>query len=110
MRKLDRGNVPAPVCLANYQVGAHTWNSLTYEDKEQIRQSLEQLQGRRCAYCEGSLDALGQHIEHFRRKGIGHFPQFTFSWSNLYWSCYQDDSCGRFKDHSAGAYNPNDLI
>jgi uncharacterized protein (TIGR02646 family) len=68
------------------------------------------MQGRRCAYCEGSLDALGCHIEHFRRKDGAHSPHLTFVWANLYWSCNQADSCGRYKDHGAGAYNPNDLV
>jgi uncharacterized protein (TIGR02646 family) len=54
------------------------------------------------------LDALGQHIEHFRRKH--HFQHLTFEWNNLYWSCYQDDSCGRYKDHGAGEFNVNDII
>ena len=56
----------------------------------------------------GHLDALGQHIEHFRRKK--HFPELTFTWANLYWSCDQTDSCGHYKDHGAGAYNVNDLV
>ncbi len=66
------------------------------------------MQGRRCAYCEGPLDALGQHIEHFRRKRD--FVHLTFSWTNLYWSCDQSDSCGHHKDQRAGAYNPADLL
>jgi uncharacterized protein (TIGR02646 family) len=53
---------------------------------------------------------LGQHIEHFRRRAQGHFPQLTFVWSNLYWSCDQQDSCGHYKDHGAGPYNVNELI
>jgi uncharacterized protein (TIGR02646 family) len=68
------------------------------------------MQGRRCAYCEGSLDVLGRHVEHFRRKHAAHFPHLTFVWANLYWSCDQADSCGRFKDHGAGVYDPDDLV
>ena len=110
MQKLNRPNVLEPACLANYQHVHHNWDNVTSEDKAQIRQQLEQMQGRRCAYCEGSLDALGNHIEHFRRKRQGHFPHLTFAWSNLYWSCDQKDSCGHYKDHGAGTYNVNDLI
>jgi uncharacterized protein (TIGR02646 family) len=66
------------------------------------------MQGRRCAYCEGPLDSLGQHIEHFRRKR--RFPHLTFEWANLYWSCDQPDSCGHYKDHGAGDYNIADLL
>jgi len=110
MQKLNRANVAEPACLANYQHGQQNWDDVTNGDKAQIRQQLEQMQARRCAYCEGSLDVLGNHIEHFRRKAPGHFPNLTFTWSNLYWSCDQKDSCGHYKDHGAGAYNVNDLI
>jgi uncharacterized protein (TIGR02646 family) len=110
MRLLDRGSAPVPPCLAGYNHGQHTWDDVTGAHKADIRSSLEQMQGRRCAYCEGSLDILGQHIEHFRRKHSAHFPHLAFTWTNLYWSCNQTDSCGRYKDHSAGPYNPNDLL
>jgi len=66
------------------------------------------MQGQRCAYCEGPLHDLGRHIEHFRRKGAN--PHLTFCWENLYWSCDQDDSCGRFKDNHAGSFDVNELI
>jgi uncharacterized protein (TIGR02646 family) len=69
------------------------------------------MQGRRCAYCEGSLEILGKHIEHFRRKHQFHFPELTFAWNNLYWSCNQSDSCGHYKDSGAAKpYNINELI
>jgi uncharacterized protein (TIGR02646 family) len=110
MRSLNRAIINEPPCLANYHHGHHRWDDLTPQDKDQIRHQLEQMQGRRCAYCEGSLDALGSHIEHFRRKRQGHFPNLTFTWSNLYWSCDQKDSCGHHKDHGAGAYDVNDLV
>jgi len=107
MRKLDRPN-PAPPCLCSYNHGAHSWNDVQPADKAQIRAHLETMQGKRCAYCEGSLDALGQHIEHFRRKSA--HPALTFDWNNLFWSCDQNDSCGHFKDRGAGQYNIADLI
>jgi uncharacterized protein (TIGR02646 family) len=110
MRQLNRAVVVEPACLGIYQHGRHNWDDVTCGDKAQIRQQLEQMQGRRCAYCEGSLDALGNHIEHFRRKGHGHFPHLTFSWGNLFWSCDQKDSCGHNKDHGAGTYAVNDLV
>lgn len=108
MRSLDRTAVAAPPCLGQYRHGTHTWGDVGPPDKQQIRAHLEQLQGRMCAYCEGPLDSLGQHIEHFRRKH--HFPRLTFDWVNLFWSCDRDDSCGRFKDHDAGAYDSDDII
>jgi len=107
MHKLDRTSVEAPPCLANYRHGENTWDDVK-DDKAQIHVQLERLQGRRCAYCEGSLDDLGQHIDHLRQRRA--FPKLTFQWPNLYWSCLADDSCGRYKDHEAGPYEHDDLI
>ena len=107
MRRLNRGDVDVPACLVEFRHGEHTWDDVRAH-KAEIHACLEQMQGRRCAYCEGPLDTLGQHVEHFRRKF--HFPLLTFVWTNLYWSCDQKDSCGHFKDHGAGAYDVNDLI
>jgi uncharacterized protein (TIGR02646 family) len=66
------------------------------------------MQGERCAYCEASIDDMGYHIEHFRRKH--HFPHLTFTWSNLLLCCGKDDCCGHFKDRGGSPYNINDLI
>ncbi|WP_404292142.1 retron system putative HNH endonuclease [Microvirga sp. RSM25] len=108
MRKLERSNIPEPQCLPSYEHGRHTWNDLEPKHKDEIRVHLELLQGRRCAYCEGALEELGDHIEHFRTRK--RFPKLTFSWRNLYWSCDKTDSCGHFKDNGAGSYDPDDLI
>jgi len=108
MKKLDRSITIEPACLSDYCYKTKNWDAVTSEDKEQIRNGLFDMQGRCCAYCEGPLDVLGQHIEHFRRKS--HHPYLTFQWSNLFWSCDQRDSCGHFKDHGAGVYSPNDIV
>lgn len=105
MHLLNRGSPPA--CLANYQHGVDQWTNLTPTEREEIRNALEAMQGRRCAYCEGELDVHGQHIEHFRQRG--RFPQGTFDWTNLFWSCEREDSCGKHKDR-CGFYPPADLI
>jgi uncharacterized protein (TIGR02646 family) len=65
------------------------------------------MQGQRCAYCEGDLNSLGQHIEHFRQRD--RHPRLTFEWHNLFWSCDREDSCGTYKDNSA-THNENDLL
>lgn len=108
MKKLDRDAVPAPPCLAEYDHRRKTWDDVTPEHKKEIRSHLEALQGKRCAYCETDLSAVPSHIEHFRRKSR-HSP-LTFEWKNLYWSCDEKDSCGHFKDHGAGKYDPADLV
>src|SRR5262249_41835004 len=38
------------------------------------------------------------------------FPQLTFAWANLFWSCDQAGHCGCFKDRESGPYDPDDLI
>jgi uncharacterized protein (TIGR02646 family) len=108
MRKLNRAICPAPACLGGYTHGVHTWDNVSSVHKGEIRTHLETMQGRRCAYCEGDIETLGQHIEHFRRKSS--HPALTFDWDNLFWSCDQTDSCGHFKDCGAGPYNVTDLI
>ena len=108
MRKLNRTSVAAPGCLASYKHGADNWESVESEHKAEIRKCLHVMQGQWCAYCEGALDVLGQHIEHFEPKSKR--PQATFSWSNLFCSCQKLDSCGHFKDSGAGSYKQADLI
>ncbi len=107
MHFLNRG--PAPACLAKYQHGVHQWTNLTpsQQEREEVKAALEAMQGRRCAYCECDLGVHGQHIEHFRQRG--RYPQGTFDWDNLFWSCEREDSCGKHKDR-CGVYPPADLI
>lgn len=108
MRKLDRTKVPTPSCLARYQHGRHRWSDLSPEDKQELQTCLEKLQGRLCAYCEGSLDVFGKHIEHFRPKGQDSTQ--TFRWENLYWSCNHEESCGHHKDHKGKPFHVDELI
>ena len=110
MHSLDRSAVPAPACLARYRHGTHQWDMdhPTREHRAEIWQALNAMQERLCAYCEGSLDKLGQHIEHFRTRNSA--PQLTYAWTNLLGSCDQTDCCGHYKDNRAGPYNANELI
>lgn len=96
MHKLNRSEIPAPRCLRKYQHGRDNWDTLSQEDKLQIQVALEQMQGRRCAYCECGLDQQGKHIEHFRQRS--RYSQGTFDWNNLFWSCCRQESCGIHKD------------
>lgn len=105
MHKLQRG--PAPACLSRYRHGANNWNDLTADDKKELWQKLDDMQGQRCAYCEGELRADKRHIEHFRQKGRD--PKVTFLWSNLFGSCNRFENCGKYKD-GLPPYNPADLI
>lgn len=110
MHKLDRASIASPICLSLYHHTTHKWDDLSGEHKREIRECLKQMQGARCAYCEGAVynDA---HIEHFRRKNPLHYPQLTFDWANLFLSCESHEHCGHFKDRpSADPYSPADLI
>ncbi len=109
MKLLDRNRATRPACLDSFQHGRDTWGHPDMGAcRPVIRASLEQMQGKLCAYCEGSLDSLGQHIEHFWDRD--RYPQRTFDWHNMYWSCDRGDSCGRFKDNHASSFHPADLV
>ncbi|GHU03948.1 hypothetical protein FACS1894158_03340 [Betaproteobacteria bacterium] len=106
MHKLQRG--AAPTCLAHYQHGRDDWSQVSSADKAAIWRELDDMQGKRCAYCEADIsNTNNKHIEHFRQRG--RFPQGTFDWSNLFGSCSREESCGKHKDQ-CGAYNPADIV
>jgi uncharacterized protein (TIGR02646 family) len=113
MHKLHRDPV-APICLSHYQHSVDKWSmkSPTPDDRNQIWEKLQAMQGLRCAYCEAPI-SRGQgksHIEHFRNRKS--FPQGTFDWSNLFGSCDRKETCGHAKDDPklTGAYDSADLI
>jgi uncharacterized protein (TIGR02646 family) len=106
MHRLNRGQTP--LCLSKYQHGRNNWRDLTDQDREEIWQALEAMQGSRCAYCEAGITQYRRHIEHFVKKGRN--PRVTFQWENLFGSCNREDSCGKYKDHSASPYSDADLL
>jgi len=107
MHQLHRTACAAPTCLSRFLHGRNTWDDLTDNDRQEICFALEAMQGRRCAYCECSLNEHDQHIEHFQQRG--RYPRGTFDWENLFWSCSRVGSCGKHKD-VCGPYNHADLI
>lgn len=113
MHKIDRSAVPHPICLNQYNHPAHRWDNLNAQCKREIRESVIALSSQqnaypRCAYCEGPVYHEG-HIEHFRRKKK--FPELTFEWENLFFSCDGRYHCGHYKDRKdAPPYNPDNLI
>jgi len=107
MHKLERGEPPN--CLSTFKHGKHTWENLTYHDREEIWIALEAMQGQRCAYCECDISNGRKNIEHFRQKASHRYPQGTFEWANLFGSCTHPTSCGSHKDNF-GNYPFEDLI
>lgn len=107
MHKLQRGS--APGCLQNYQHGRDNWNQVTPNEKLEIWNHLEAMQGQRCAYCEAGIVENNRHIEHFRQKAGHRYPQGTFEWDNLFGSCNRPNNCGKHKDN-CGNYDYRNLI
>lgn len=109
MHKLSRG--AAPTCLANYRHGLNNWGDVTSDEKKEIWVEIKKMQGQRCAYCEKEIDGNKRHIEHFHQKEHkqkGHNPKVTFQWSNLFGSCNQEETCGKYKDRQK--YDSQHLI
>ncbi len=106
MHKLQRD--VAPACLARYKHGRNQWshNVPTVDERTDIWNKLEQMQGARCAYCEADIVTGPRHIEHFRQRS--RYPQGTFEWANLFGSCNRGESCGKHKDKCG--YTPEDLL
>ncbi len=115
MHFLDRSQVPVPECLVAPEAG-RTYEHLRGSETAQIRTELLKLQLNRCAYCErrtGDQPEDG-HIEHFRDQS-GHKGQ-TLDWSNMFWSCKDERTCGKHKDKCRKfqgvkqRFDPSDLI
>ncbi|MFG0450541.1 MULTISPECIES: retron Ec78 anti-phage system effector HNH endonuclease PtuB [Shewanella] len=105
MHKLKRG--AAPTCLSHFHHGRHNWGDVTSDNKNDIWVELTAMQGERCAYCEVGISQGSRHIEHFRQKGRD--PTQTFAWQNLFGSCNNPNTCGKYKDEQ-GVYPPAVLI
>lgn len=110
MHKLKRPKTPdALEKLKEKYPATDEWSEVVDAQKDEIRTALFSMQGYFCAYCErtvtsqyGHEDKTG-HIEHYRRRKF--FPQHTFDWNNLFYSCSNHDSCGKHKDEKIPAGN-----
>lgn len=105
MHRLNRPLL-APRCLRLYADCCAPWSDVTSQDKDEIWQSIEAMQRRRCAYCEVQITRQKAHIEHFEQRSRR--ADLTFDWENLFGSCNREDSCGRHKDRAV--YAAVDLI
>lgn len=53
---------------------------------EQVRSTLREMFGPKCAYCEGDVSALSpQHVEHYRPAS--RYPALAYEWENLLLAC-----------------------
>lgn len=110
MHKLERDPVP-PACLVRYRHGRDQWSaqSPNAEERAQIWEKLDAMQGSRCAYCESALTERKRKIEHFRQRDSNRYPQGTFEWSNLFGACIHSGHCDSSKD-TYGEYDYRLLI
>jgi uncharacterized protein (TIGR02646 family) len=114
MHRIDRAAVPVPTCLA--APAGSRYDDLRGAEKEEIRAALLALQKHRCAYCERRTgeERDDGHIEHFRKQADRR--DLDLSWSNLYWSCRDEKTCGKHKDKCdrpsgrLARFDPDDLI
>ena len=54
----------------------------------EIKNALKAMFHGKCAYCESNISHVAYgHIEHFRPKAVGRYPQLAFEWSNLFLAC-----------------------
>ncbi|MFO0757614.1 MAG: retron system putative HNH endonuclease [Byssovorax sp.] len=113
MHKLDRASVPVPACLASPDVPGpqRKYKDLHSTEKDEIRRALFQMQGgERCAYCERrTSDRAGNHpndghVEHFRDQANN--QHLDRHWPNLFWSCNDEETCGKHKDKCRGVDGP----
>lgn len=106
MHKLVRTQEPSELTQARAD-GIPDWDHFPGEARKAVRDELLLMQNFRCAYCERKLhdasseeeDKWDGHIEHFRRKARDFYPELTFVWDNLFYSCKTGATCGRYKDH-----------
>lgn len=97
MHKLDRNSVPVPPCLVAPDAGRR-YTDLHGSEKNEIRETLLTMQKQRCAYCERRTGAERDdgHVEHFRKQAGN--EALVLTWSNMYWSCQDEKTCGKHKD------------
>ena len=115
MLRIDRAVVPIPGCLAASPAGRR-YSRLTAAEREEIRTRLLDIQKHRCAYCERRTaeDRDDGHIEHFHSQANN--QELSLTWSNLFWSCNDEKTCGKHKDKCTktsghlAKFDPCDLV
>ena len=106
----------APINLSAAQTTCNTWKSFVGTSQHiSLSSALYECQEHYCAYCERIIASRkdGQ-IEHLERRSSN--PSRTFDWSNMFFSCRNSDSCGKYKDEQdrnhnfKRVFNINDVI
>jgi uncharacterized protein (TIGR02646 family) len=85
------------------KIAAKAWEKFNKKKdiKEKLRDELRNMSGFCCAYCEGyDEDVAYLEVEHNIPKSL--FPEHTFDWNNLLYSC---PKCNRSKSKKYDAQN-----
>ena len=102
----------APVNFTRVEQKYQRWDRelINSEEHTIIGNALYEQQDHYCAYCEIKIDEMqgGGHIEHLERRSDN--PQRTFDWNNMFFSCNNLDSCGKFKDNQRLKYDVKDIV
>lgn len=94
-----------PTSFANWKRSNPTlgYDLLLGTPKQDLKDSLINEQKYLCCYCESVITTSNSHIEHFKPKGTGMFPNLQLDYNNLHVSCRrlrtgdQDEHCGHKK-------------
>ena len=111
MHKLVRPSEEPSALAEARSLRCEDWNALGLgrpNAREEVQLALLLMQNEKCAYCECKLDMHDGHIEHFKRRKW--FPELTFAWNNLYYSCCRNGTCGRHKDRVLDKSRVDELI
>ncbi len=99
MIKLAKGAVPASLAayastwrneiLAHHAAGTDVPDALASNyNQDDVKTALETECHKKCMYCESKIAHVTfAHIEHYKPKKKGKFPELTFEWTNLGLAC-----------------------
>lgn len=75
MSYVNKGETPPPSVTKKY-------------NHPKVRESLITESRKKCMYCESIVSHIAyEHIEHYKPKAVNKFPELSFDWDNLGWSC-----------------------
>ena len=104
MRYIEKDLNSIPNCLSNSTTQEHFQKVITdkkfeksdrYKCKD-VKDNLDKIYHKKCAFCEKSLLDADKPIDHFRPKNGGYY-WLSFSWDNLIMTCTE---CNRSKNKS----------
>lgn len=106
MKAIAKSTEPAGFTRWKAENPGATYENITRHVKKWIKTSLIAEQHGICCYCECRIAAGNSHIEHFRPKAVGSFPELQLEYSNLHASCGanpkpgEEKCCGHYKGNA----------